>query len=197
MDYQVIILLGAPGSGKGTQAVRMAERYNLGHISTGNLLRAADGAPDTSKEDQDKIDAMKRGNLVADELIYKLAFAEIEKYFDKGQGVILDGAIRTVSQAQAYEEFFDDQGVADKTIVLEIAIPDEMSLTRLLGRAEQTGGAREDDKEEIMRERIELQGNAAIAPLREFYESLGILEIIDGKPPINEVEQAIVDVIKR
>lgn len=192
MNYKVIILLGAPGSGKGTQAVRLAERYNLGHISTGNLLRAADGADTTSKEDQEKIDAMKSGNLVADDLIYKLAFAEIEKYFENGQGVILDGAIRTVSQAQAYEEFFDEQGVADKTIALEIAIPDEMSLERLLGRAEETGGARADDKEDIMRERIAKQGNAAIAPLREFYDSLGILKIINGEPPIEEVEKHVI-----
>ncbi len=197
MDYKVIILLGAPGSGKGTQAVKLAERYNFGHISTGDLLRAADGSAATSDEDQHKIDQMKSGNLVADDLIFKLAFAEIEKNFSEGKGVVLDGAIRNIPQAQAYEEFFFEQGVAAAVIAVEVAISDETSLERLIGRAEQSGGARADDKEEIMRKRIADQGNEAIKPIREYYENLGILQQIDGEPSIDEVEEAIIAVLEK
>ena len=96
--------MGVPGSGKGTQARKLVQKYNYGHISTGDLLRALDNDENADKQDKQKLADMKAGKLVADDLIYKLAFAEMDKYLDAGQGVILDGAIRNVEQAKKYQE---------------------------------------------------------------------------------------------
>ena len=101
---RIIILMGVPGSGKGTQARKLVQKYNYGHISTGDLLRALDNDENADKQDKQKLADMKAGKLVADDLIYKLAFAEMDKYLDAGQGVILDGAIRNVEQAKKYQE---------------------------------------------------------------------------------------------
>ena len=79
---KIIILMGVPGSGKGTQARILKQKFNYGHISTGDLLRALDADPNGDPEDKKMLADMKAGKLVSDSLIYKLAFQEIEKYFD-------------------------------------------------------------------------------------------------------------------
>ena len=96
--------MGVPGSGKGTQAKKIAQKYGYGHISTGDLLRALDADANGNPEDKQKLAEMKSGKLVSDDLIYKLAFQEMDKYLDAGQGVVLDGAIRNVEQAKKYQE---------------------------------------------------------------------------------------------
>ena len=108
---KIIILIGPPGSGKGTQARKIADKYNYGHISTGDLLRAivANGSAD-EKETQ-ALEEMKKGGLVPSWLIYRLAFREIDKYINKDQGVVLDGAIRSVEQADHYQNHFKDKGL--------------------------------------------------------------------------------------
>ena len=103
---KIIILLGVPGSGKGTQAKKIAERYGYRHISTGELLRTLESDPSASADDKAKLAEMKGGKLVSDELIYKLAFAEIKKNVQADTGVVLDGAIRSVAQAVGYQKFF-------------------------------------------------------------------------------------------
>ena len=110
---KVIILLGIPGSGKGTQAKLLVQKYGYGHISTGDLLRALQADAKADAKDKQMLADMKAGKLVADELIYKLAFAEMEKYLNAGNGVVLDGAIRSVEQAKAYQQFFADKAVTD------------------------------------------------------------------------------------
>ena len=112
----------------------MAQKYNYGHISTGDLLRALDADPNGDLTDKQKLAEMKSGKLVSDELIYKLAFKAIDKYLGAGQGVVLDGAIRNVEQAKKYQEYFVNKNLQDEVVVLEIKLSDESSFNRLTKR---------------------------------------------------------------
>ncbi|MBU2542020.1 nucleoside monophosphate kinase [Patescibacteria group bacterium] len=131
---KIIILMGVPGSGKGTQARKLVEKYNYGHISTGDLLRALDKDENADPEDKQKLADMKAGKLVADDLIFKLAFAEMDKYLDADRGVILDGAIRNLEQAKKYQEYFENKGLTSEVMVIEVALSDESSFNRLTKR---------------------------------------------------------------
>lgn len=217
---KIIILMGVPGSGKGTQAKKIAQKYNYGHISTGDLLRALDSDPNGDPADKQKLAEMKLGKLVSDELIYKLAFKAMDKYLDADQGVVLDGAIRNVEQAKKYQEYFVEKNLQDEVVVLEIKLSDETSFNRLTKRklcracgyiipyspenekkmiCEKCGGelyVRSDDNPETARQRIAEQGNGAIGPILDFYRALGLLVSVDGEPPIEEVEKEIENVLK-
>lgn len=212
---KIIILIGVPGSGKGTQAKKLAEKNEYGHISTGDLLRSLEADPNVEPEDKKRLDDMRAGKLVSDELIYKLVFQEIEKYLDQGKGVVLDGAIRNVGQAKYYQEFFASKKIADEVVVVNIALSDEEAYERLTKRrvcvgckeilpwipstysitiCPKCGGVlqpREDDAPKVVEKRIEEQGNKAIQPILDYYNELGILIEIDGKKGIEEVEEEI------
>lgn len=194
---KIIILLGIPGSGKGTQAARIAETYGYGHISTGELLRALDKNPNLSEEDRTALEDMKRGVLVPDELIYRLAFAEMDKYLDAGSGVVLDGAIRNVSQAERYQRYFTEKGLTNDVLALEIHIADETVMERLRIRLASEGAVRADSTPEAMQKRLEQQGNQAIQPLLDFYRDCGLLVSINGEPPIENVSQAVRSVLEQ
>ena len=217
---KIIILMGVPGSGKGTQARKLIEHYGYGHISTGDLLRALDKDPQANPVDKEKLVQMKAGKLVVNDLIYKLAFAEMDKYLDAGNSVILDGAIRNVEQAQKYQEYFENKGFADQVAVIEIALSDETSFNRLTKRkicpacgfilpfspdnekktkCLECGGeliVRSDDNPETAKQRIAEQGNMAIGPILDFYRNLGVLITVDGEPPIAEVYEELIKVLK-
>jgi len=217
---KVIIFMGVPGSGKGTQAKKFTQKYGYGHISTGDLLRTLDKDPNADPEDKQKLADMKAGKLVADDLIYKLAFAEIEKNLTAGSGVLLDGAIRNLEQAKKYQEFFESKDLSDQIIVVEIALTDETSFNRLTKRKicpdcgfilpyskeneskeacpECPGKliVREDDNPEAAKQRIAEQGNAAIEPILDYYKNLGVLVTIDGEPPIDEVYEEVIKVLE-
>ncbi|MBU0597330.1 nucleoside monophosphate kinase [Patescibacteria group bacterium] len=212
---KIIILMGVPGSGKGTQAKKISEKYNYGHISTGDLLRVLDSNPGGDVDDKKMLQDMKEGELVADELIFKLAFGEIKKYLDQGKGVVLDGAIRNLLQAKKYQEFFEKENVANEILVLEIALSDEESFNRLTKRRVcveckeiipwipstynlkeclKCGGElkpRTDDDPEVAKKRILEQGNEAIWPILDYYSNLGLLSRIMGENSIDEVTKEI------
>ncbi len=212
---KVIILIGGPGSGKGTQAKKIASKYNYGHISTGDLLRALDSDPDGDKTEKQALTDMKNGKLVADWLIYRLAFREINKYLDNNQGVVLDGAIRNVEQAQKYQEYFQDKNVVNEVLAIEIVLSDEEFFNRLTKRrvcndckeiipylkstqdlkvCPKCNGelvVRKDDSEEIIRQRIIDQGNASLKPILDYYADLNVLKKIDGSMSIEDVEKKI------
>jgi adenylate kinase len=212
---KIIILMGVPGSGKGTQAKKIAEKYNYGHISTGDLLRALDADKNADPEDKQMLADMKAGKLVSDKLIYKLTFREIEKYLNQDKGVVLDGAIRNLDQAKQYQDFFASKNVADEVLVIEVALSDKESFDRLTKRrmcvacgeiipwipatydltsCPKCGGEikpRQDDKEEVVKKRIVEQGNGAIAGILNYYEGLNVLKRVDGALPIEEVEKEI------
>lgn len=189
--------MGVPGCGKGTQAKLLAKKFEYAHISTGDLLRKLAYDPAGNKEDKKMLDDMKLGKLVADELIYKLAFSEMEKCFVENKGVILDGAIRTVEQAERFQGFFEEKGMDNNMIVIDVNISDETSLMRLLHRKESTLDVRDDDNVEIMKKRIHDQGNEAIKPILYYYESLNLLKRVNGERKINEVDASIVEILNQ
>ena len=186
---KIIIFLGAPGSGKGTQAKNLAMKHGFYHLSTGDLLRAMMKKADLTPEEKQNIENIKNGQLVSDELIYKLAFAALLPILKSDQGVVLDGAIRTLAQAREYQKFFESEKVSDEVLAMEVAITDEESFKRLAGR--RTAEGRADDSPEVVMKRVAVQGNKSIAPLREYYDSLGILRAIDGMKSIEEVSKEI------
>jgi len=216
---RIIILMGVPGSGKGTQARKLVQKFDFAHISTGDLLRALDADPNGDKDDKAKLAEMKAGKLVSDDLIYKLAFTEIKKNLDAGKNVILDGAIRTVEQAKKYEDFFSSIGMSEEVIVIEISLSDETSYNRLTKRkvcptcgfilpyskenemktdCPECGGKliiRSDDNPETIQKRIKEQGNVALQPILEYYREKGELFSVDGERDIETVDVKVVKLL--
>jgi adenylate kinase family enzyme len=175
----------------------LAKDYGYGHISTGDLLRALDADDQADPADKKELAIMKAGGIVSDELIYRVAFAEIQKYLAAGTGVVLDGAIRSVSQAERYQTFFTEHGVADEVLAIELRMSDEIAFSRQASRlADGSGAGRADDTPEVLRERLKHQGNASVAPIAEYYEQMGTLKIVNGENTIDEVCQEIVNVLK-
>lgn len=215
---KIIIFLGPPGSGKGTQAKKIVDKFGYGHISTGDLLRKLQKQVGVALDEKEALESMKEGKLVPDWLIYRLAFKAIESNIDEGKGVVLDGAIRNVAQAEEYHKFFNQKAVEKEVEVIEVTMPDEESFGRLAGRkmCEKCGEivpkflaesgvcskcgsnliTRPDDSEEIVRKRLEEQGNAAITPIREYYIELGMYVAVDGMKSIEEVESEIEGLLK-
>lgn len=216
---RIIILMGVPGSGKGTQAKKIAQKYNYGHISTGDLLRNLEADPNGDPKDKAMLAEMKAGKLVSDDLIYKLAFAKMDKFLDAGQGVVLDGAIRNLEQAKKYQAYFADKNLVNEIVVLEIKISDEESFNRLTKRKickdcghilpytlenenktncpECSGElyVRSDDNPETAKKRIAEQGNLTIRPILDFYSNQNFLVAVDGEPSIELVEKDIESVL--
>lgn len=207
--------MGVPGSGKGTQAKKIAKKYNYGHISTGDLLRTLNADQNGDPEDKKKLADMKAGRLVSDDLIYKLAFREMDRHLDVGKGVVLDGAIRNVDQAKKYQEYFVGKKLEKEVVVIEVALSDESSYNRLTKRkvcpvcgfilpyspenelktdcpeCNAKLIIRADDNPETIKKRIVEQGNTAIKPILDYYDAMGLLVKVDGEPVIVEVEREI------
>lgn len=205
--------MGPPGSGKGTQAKKIAIKYNYAHISSGDLLRALSLKSDLNQVETEALEQMKAGNLVSDSLIYKLVFDKIESELALGKGVVLDGAIRNLDQVKGFESFFKDKKLTGEVLVIEVELSDEESFNRLAARrvcsscgeiipakdsaltqCPKCGGnlvVRADDNSDIVKQRIEKQGNQAMAPIIDFYKNLGVLVTVDGSKTIEEVEQSI------
>lgn len=214
---KIIILMGPPGSGKGTQAKKIAAAYGYGHISTGDLLRSLQKNPTIAPDELPALEEMKAGRLVPDWLIYRLAFRAIDENLATGKGVVLDGAIRNVAQAESYDAFFTEKNCLAEVQAIEIALPDAESFDRLAKRricsvcgeiiafadiapttCFKCGGAllaRPDDAPEVVKKRITEQGNAAIEPLRVYYNASGRLATIDGRQPIAAVETELNQVL--
>ncbi len=210
--WKVIVLMGIPGSGKGTQAQLLGVDPKYVHISTGQLFRDIDADPFADPGDKELVHQIKNGQMVPDHLVYKIAFHAIDVALLAGKIPVLDGAIRTLDQAKGYEKFFEERGIADDVAVVEIAITDELSLKRLTTRkvcsscgyivpyspenfkkekCDQCGGTmmvRSDDHPEIVQKRIDTQGNKFLQPLIEYYRSVGHVFTIDGSRSIPEVD---------
>jgi len=179
-----IVLLGAPGSGKGTQAQRLMAEKGIPQISTGDLLRAA-VASDSDLGRKAKA-AMDAGELVSDELVLglieeKLGQAEVKP------GFILDGYPRNQAQAEALDQLLDRLGQPiDRA--LELVVDEEQIVQRLARRAEEEG--RSDDTEEVVRNRLAVYREQT-APISEHYAKKGILVRVDGVGEIDEINQRL------
>jgi adenylate kinase len=186
----ILILLGAPGAGKGTQAQRLVERRGIPQLSTGDMLRAAIASGSALGQKVKAI--MDCGDLVSDEVIEELLSERI-RLPDCANGFILDGAVRTVGQAKMIDRVLGKAGRAiDAVILLEV---DEAALLKRLEariEAARTSGApvRGDDNPETFKRRQEVY-RGQTAPLIPYYEAQGKLRRIDGMGSMDEVEQAI------
>jgi adenylate kinase len=210
---KIIIMIGPPGSGKGTQAKKIAAKYGYAHLSTGDMLRALASQPELSPDEREAAEKIKTGQLVSDDLIYRLVFDRIEDQVSVGGGVVLDGVPRNLEQVKRLQEFFEEKKFDSELVVLEISLSDEDAFERLASRrvcsvcgeiipatialasvCPKCNGkllTRADDNEEVVKQRIEKQGNNALAPIISFYKKLGVLKSLDGSLSIEDVEKSI------
>lgn len=210
-----LILLGPPGSGKGTQGRRLAERLGIPQISTGDILREAvrEGTPLGLKAKA----YMDQGKLVPDEIVIGIIKERLEAD-DTKKGAIFDGFPRTVPQAEALERILGELG-RKIDAVIDIEVSDEEVLRRLTGRrtcrncgamyhvvfnppkregvCDVCGGElyqRDDDKEETIKNRLKVYREQT-EPLEAYYEKKGILRRIKGEASIEEVEREILELL--
>lgn len=183
-----LLMLGAPGAGKGTQGVRLAERYGARHVSTGDLLRAQVAAgTELGRRAQP---FMERGDLVPDELVLGMVLDDVLGP-SSPPSYVLDGFPRTVAQARAaYEQAVASDRVLDAVISLELDA--EELVRRLERRGRETG--RVDDDEETVRHRIE-EYERKTRPLLGYYEQREILIRVDAVGDPDEVFTRIVQAV--
>lgn len=185
-----LVLFGKPGAGKGTQAAFLKDRYNLLHISTGDVFRYnMKNGTELGKLAQSYMD---KGELVPDEVTIKMLQDEVAKH-PEASGFIFDGFPRTTAQAQALDAFLEGRDMKiDATIALEA--DDEILVARLLERGKVSGRSDDQDEEKI-RNRFE-EYNQKTAPLRAYYESQGKFHSVNGIGDIPEITarlSAIID----
>jgi adenylate kinase len=211
-----IILLGAPGAGKGTQAKRIEESFGMVQLSTGDMLRAlvASGS-ELGRKAKEIMDA---GQLMPDDLMIDMISARIEEP-DCAEGFILDGFPRTTGQAKALDRMLADKGLR-MDAVIEIKVDEEALVDRITGRftcascgagyhdefhrpkvdgrCDNCGGAefsrRADDNEETVRSRLEAY-HEQTAPILPYYEDKGILQAVDGMTAIDEVTEQLKELL--
>jgi adenylate kinase len=184
-----LVLLGAPGSGKGTQAAMLKAELGVAHISTGDLLRAAvkAGTPLGQKARA----VMESGRLVSDEIVLGMLEDRLAGT-DAGGGFILDGYPRNLAQCEALELLLArlDQPL---DIAVKIKVPAELLVERLAGRAAAEG--RKDDTPETVRERLRVYSEQT-APVAEHFRDIGKLVMVDGVGDIDAVFQRILAALK-
>jgi len=190
-----LILLGPPGAGKGTQAQRLVNKHKIVQLSTGDMLRAAAKAG-TPIGLQAK-DIMDRGELVPDEVVVGIVADRIEEP-DAKRGFILDGFPRTVPQAEALDRMLEEKGLALDG-VFELKVDDAMLLDRIEKRVHETIArgepVRADDNPETLKRRLNAY-YAQTAPLTAYYAQKGRLSSLDGMASIEQVAQAIDQVLE-
>jgi adenylate kinase len=174
------ILLGPPGSGKGTQAKRLADKYQVAHISTGDMLRAEVAAGTTLGRQAQAF--MDRGDLVPDTLILEMIRQRL-KELGPTPGFVLDGFPRTTQQADGLCKMLRGMSSElDRAILVDVS--DDEILKRLLGRARLEG--RTDDESGVVLHRLEVYRKQT-APLIAYYERLGLLTRVNGEQSIDGV----------
>ncbi len=186
----IVIFLGPPGAGKGTQAKMIASKHGIPQLSTGDMLRAAVAE---GTELGLKVKAiMDAGDLVSDEIMAGVIADRID-HDDCKDGFLLDGFPRTLPQGEVLEEMLKAKG-RPVDVVLELRVNEEELVNRLNSRVAETkaagGEVRADDNEETFRKRLGVYSSQT-APLVPFYEERGLLKSIDGMLSIEEVTASI------
>jgi adenylate kinase len=175
-----IIIFGPPGSGKGTQSLMLAEKYNLTHISTGDIFRAEIKAG--SELGLRVKSVIESGELVSDELLVDLLRSAIHKH-PVTEGFLFDGYPRTIQQAHDLEELLEEIG-GKVNIVLALDVHDDELMERLLKRARIEG--RKDDTEEVIANRLQVY-HSQTKPLMDHYAAQGKMESVNGVGSIDEI----------
>lgn len=198
----ITILMGPPGSGKGTQAKRLAAMYRWKHLSTGDLLRALlqnqNADPEELKEART---STMEGRLSADWLIFRLTFRAIKESLETHEGVVLDGAVRNVLQAAEFEKFFRAENLWEQVRAIYLEVNEEELIRRISSRRvcetcaaiypERVNGdvcmacggrlvQRTDDSQDIVRARFKTQGKSAQQPVIDFFEAKNNLRLVDA-----------------
>lgn len=210
-----IIMLGAPGAGKGTQAKQIADKYGIPHISTGDIFRAnIKNGTELGKKAKEYMD---QGALVPDELTCDLVMDRIQED-DAKKGFVLDGFPRTIPQAEALSAALEKIG-EKMDFAIDVDVPDENIVNRMSGRraclncgatyhivaippkvegkCDRCGSdivLRDDDKPETVQKRLTVY-HEQTQPLIDYYQKQGILRSVDGTVPMEEVFQAIVSIL--
>ena len=191
-----MILLGPPGAGKGTQAVRLVERLGIPQLSTGDMLRAAVAAGTPIGVKAKSI--MDRGDLVSDDVVIGIIADRIEEP-DARNGFILDGFPRTVAQAEAFDRMLADKGLK-LDAVIEFKVNEQELVDRIVRRAAETKArgepVRKDDNPDVFKTRLDAF-RTQTAPLSAYYARKGSLKTVDGMRPIDEVTDAIKGILGR
>ncbi|MFZ1750099.1 MAG: adenylate kinase [Saprospiraceae bacterium] len=184
-----IILFGPPGSGKGTQAAKLTEKYGFLHISTGDLFRY-EMSHDTPLGLKAK-EYMSKGQLVPDEVTIGMLINKVNAN-PEAKGIIFDGFPRTIAQAEAFDQFLQAQNTAVTTLI-SIELSDDEIVERILHRGK-TSGRSDDNDESIIRNRIEVY-NTETSPVYTHYDHMGKSKRISGSGTIEEIFNRLVEVI--
>lgn len=185
-----IVIFGAPGSGKGTQSVKLVEKYGLKHLSTGDILRNEIKAETELGKLADSY--MSKGHLVPDGLVIDILDSLISKHSD-AKGFIFDGFPRTLAQGEALGEMLEKHGEGIDA-VLSLEVEEEELIDRLLKRGQISG--RKDDNRETIESRLKVY-HTQTEPLKEFYRTRGTLKNIEGVGSIDDIFGSIEKEIDR
>ena len=187
-----IIMLGAPGAGKGTQAKKIAAKYGIPHISTGDIFRAnIKNGTELGKKAKTYMD---QGLLVPDELVVDLVVDRVSQD-DCTKGYVLDGFPRTIPQAEALDKALEAKG-QKMDYAIDVDVPDENIVKRMGGRRACGGELilRDDDKPETVEKRLHVY-HEQTQPLIDYYTKAGILKSVDGTVDMEDVFGAIVSIL--
>ncbi|MFA6872532.1 MAG: adenylate kinase [Bacteroidaceae bacterium] len=175
-----VVIFGAPGSGKGTQSEIIVKKYELNHISTGDVLRAEiKNGTELGKTAQGFID---QGQLIPDELMVSILASVLDSFVDS-KGVIFDGFPRTIPQAEALKVMLAERG-QQVDVMLDLDVPEEELMTRLIRRGQISGRA--DDNEETIKKRLAVY-HKQTSPLKDYYKAEGSYRYIKGYGELDRI----------
>lgn len=185
-----IIIFGAPGSGKGTQSENLIKKYNLAHISTGDVLRSEmKNGTELGKLAEVYI---SKGQLVPDDVVIDM-LANVLDSKKNVAGVVFDGFPRTLPQSDALEKLLKERD-QDVSIVVSLEVEEPELIDRLIKRGQQAG--RSDDNLETIKSRLDVYRNQT-SPLKEYYKNTGKLAAIKGVGTVDEVFELIADAVDK